>query len=75
MIALLLSNPLIVAIFGGVVAVIVAFFGGNVRGSRRERDKQAAERLKARKEADEIEDAIAGRSPEENRQRLRKWAK
>ncbi len=42
-------------------------------GAKAERAKQDAERLKARTVADEIDDAVAGREPSENRERLKRW--
>ena len=39
-----------------------------------ERAKQAASEAKARDVADEIDDAVAGRSPDENRGRLKGWS-
>ena len=78
MIALLLgflSSPTVLAVLAVIVGLVGAFFGGNVRGSRRERDKQAAERLRAREVADEVDNDIGALSPEQQRERLRKWAK
>lgn len=61
---------------GGVLAMIAAaFFKGRSAGKQAERDKQAGERLKARTEADRIDDAVAGRDPDENRKELRKWSR
>lgn len=70
-----LSNPTMLAIMGGLLAVLVAFFKGNSRGARLERAKQAEAERKARTIADEIDDAVAGRSPDANREELRKWSK
>lgn len=39
-----------------------------------ERAKQAASEAKARDIADEIDDAVAGRTPDENRKELGKWS-
>lgn len=44
-------------------------------GAASERAKREAADRRVNIEAEEIEDAIAGRSPEENRKELRKWAK
>ena len=68
-----LSNPTMLAIMGGLLAVLVAFFKGNSRGARLERDKQADAERKARSIADAIDDAVAGRSPSANRDELKKW--
>lgn len=70
-----LSNPTMLAIMGGLLAVLVAFFKGNSRGARLERAKQAEAEQKARTIADEIDDAVAGRSPASNREELKKWSK
>lgn len=55
---------------GGIVAVLVAIF---FKGRKSERDRQAADRLKARSEADRIDDAVAGRDADANRARLKRW--
>lgn len=39
-----------------------------------ERAKQAASEAKARDISDEIDDAVAGRSPDDNRGRLKGWS-
>jgi hypothetical protein len=44
-------------------------------GARNERARQAASEAKARTIADEIDDAVAGRTADENRERLRKWSR
>ena len=67
------------AVFLLLGGAIIAFFAHGARqravGARKEREKQEAERLKARTEADQIEDAIAGRDPGDNRERLKqKWS-
>lgn len=69
-----LTNPTIVAIFAGAIAVVVAFAKGRLSGAKLERQKQAASDAKAKTVADEIDDAIAGRSPDANRKELSKWA-
>lgn len=73
-------TTIILAVLGKFWPVILAGFGALAWGFRQrraganaERAKQAAREAKARGVADEIEDAIAGRSPEENRKELRKW--
>jgi hypothetical protein len=44
-------------------------------GAKAERAKQAAAEQKARTIADEIDDAVAGRTADENRKRLAKWSR
>ena len=56
-----------------IVAVISAFFAGRRKGHQAEQDKQLRSRMKSRETADDIADAVAGREPGENRNRLRKW--
>lgn len=43
-------------------------------GAKAEQAKRTAERLKARTEADRIDDAVAGRDPDANRKELRQWS-
>lgn len=63
------------AILAAVVAALGWGFHQRLAGARKERDKQAADRLRARTEADKIDDAIAGRDANSNRDALKKWAK
>lgn len=58
----------------GVVAVVIAMFKGRADGAARERTKQLQRDAKAREVADDIDDAVAGRTAAENRKRLGKWA-
>ncbi len=59
----------------GVVSVIIALFKGRVDGAAKERAKQLSRDAKARDTADEIDDAVAGRTAAENKDRLSKWAR
>lgn len=59
----------------GGAGVLLALWKARQSGVKAERAKQAAEELKARDIADEIDGAIAGRSPASNRDELKKWAK
>lgn len=64
----------IVPVLIGAVGILGWFWRGySVRKS--ERAKRAQEELKARTQADEIEDAIAGRAPGENREKLKRWGR
>lgn len=45
------------------------------KGAAKERAKQAEAEVKARDIADEIDDAVAGRSADENRKELGKWSR
>lgn len=60
---------------GIVVAAFVATYArAYLKGRKVERQKQAASDAKAKAVADEIDDAIAGRSPDANRKELGKWS-
>lgn len=63
----------------GAGTIVIAFFAaimkGRMDGAKLERAKQAAEEARARSIADEIDDAVAGRSPDENRKELSKWSR
>lgn len=58
-------------------AAVVAAFGFYMRtlGKNAERAKQARAEAKARDISDEIDDAVAGRTADENRRRLKRWSK
>ena len=58
-----------------VIAVFVAtYIKGRLSGAALERQKQAASEAKVKSVADEIDDAIAGRSPDANRDALKDWS-
>lgn len=69
------GNGLLVGLGAVLAAVAAAFFKGRSTGKQSERDKVTEERLRARTEADRIDDAIAGRDPADNRKRLGEWFK
>lgn len=61
-----------------ILTAVVALFGAwriFAAGQNREKAKQVMREAKARTIADEIDDAVAGRTAEENRKRLGTWAK
>jgi len=61
---------------GVVIAAFVAtYVKGRISGATLERDRQAASEAKAKSIADEIDDAVAGRSPDANRTELGKWGR
>lgn len=73
------------ALFAGILAdlwpILVAIVGAigwglhqRRAGAKAEKAKRTAERLKARTEADRIDDAVAGRDPDANREELRQWS-
>lgn len=75
LLASLLSNSTVLAILGGVILAIGALFKGRIDGAAKERAKRTEDRLKARDIADDIDDAVAGREPAENRKDLKTWSK
>lgn len=75
LLAWLLTNPTVLAIGAGFIAVVAAFVKGRLSGAEAERNKQAADQAAARSEAQEIDDAVAGRAPDANRTELGKWSK
>ena len=71
--AWLLSNPTIIAIIAAVVGALGYGYSQRRAGAAKEKARQAASEAKARTIADEIDDAVAGRTAEENRKRLKGW--
>lgn len=61
----------------GTLMVFLTFIGTVLfkKGQISERHKQAERERRARSEADEIEQAVAGNDPEENRKHLGKWSR
>lgn len=59
----------------GAGLVVGAWFAGRRGGAADERAKQAGARLDDMAEAKRIEDAVAGRSEAENRERLGQWSR
>lgn len=61
--------------FGAIViAFIATYMKGRLSGAKRERDAQVAAEAKARSIGQQIDDAVAGRSPDENRKELGEWS-
>lgn len=65
---------------GGVYAILTALIGAALLYARKTgkdavKNEQAREEAKARDVADEIDDAVAGRDPTSNRERLKTWRK
>lgn len=69
-----LSNPTVIAIFGGMVAALIAFMRGRVSGAQKERDKQLRERIAAREIADEVDNDVGAMPPERVRDELARRA-
>lgn len=63
--------------FVGAAVIIAAFAAtfikGRLSGAALERQKQAASEARAKSVADEIDDAVAGRTPDANRNELKDW--
>lgn len=68
-----LTNPTLLAIMGGVVAVLVAYIKGGVDTAAKERAKRDAEEAKARDIADQVDNDVGALPPDKARQELRKW--
>ena len=71
----LLSNPLIATALGVFFAFVAGNMQGRLTGAHREREKRAAEELRAREVADEIDEDIGALPPELARKELREWSK
>lgn len=69
----LLSSPTLLAILGGVIAVVGAFIKGRLDGAKKERAKQAASRQKARTIADEVDNDIGAIPADQARKELSTW--
>ncbi|MCX8572869.1 MULTISPECIES: hypothetical protein [Hyphomicrobiales] len=69
----ILSNPVLIAIMGGLLAALVAFLKGNSRGARLERDRQARAEQKARDVADQVDNDIGALPPNRAREELKRW--
>lgn len=61
------------AFLAGAIGIAGAWLVGRRGGAQRERDKAARARLEDIRKADSIDDAVAGRTPDENRERLKRW--
>jgi hypothetical protein len=66
---------ILIAIAVAILAALGWGFHQRKAGIASEREKQAAREAKARTIADEIDDAVAGRSPDDNRKELGKWGR
>lgn len=67
--------PYIIAGVVGLISFLGYGYSQRRAGAAKEKARQAASEAKARTIADEIDDAVAGRTVEENRKRLGTWAK
>lgn len=71
----LLQSPTLLAILGGIVATVAALMRGRVQGAKREREKIAAEELKARDDFTEIQSDVGVLRDAEAREELAKWGR
>lgn len=69
----LISNPTLLAIMGGVVAVLVAYIKGGIDTAKKEHAKREAEEAKARDIADQVDNDVGALPPDKARQELKKW--
>lgn len=74
-IAFFLSNPTILAIGATIIGAIGLAFQQRLAGAKAERNKQAVVTAAAATEGQKIDDAVAGRSPSDNRKELGTWSK
>ena len=70
-----LSSPTILAIGAAFIAALGWGFNQRLVGARKERAKQAGERLAARSEADKIDQAVAGMTDDEVLKEQAKWSR
>jgi hypothetical protein len=63
--------PYLLAGIAGLAGLLTAYS----KGQAREKAKQAQADAAARTEGQKIDDAVAGRTPDDNRGRLSKWSK
>jgi hypothetical protein len=71
----LLSNPTVLAIGAGIIAVAGAWMKGRLSGAKAERNKQAAEEAKARDIADQIDNDIGELPADAVRKEAKTWAR
>lgn len=69
------GNGLLLALLAGVVAAVTAWLRGRISGAKAERNEQASKRLDSIVTSKEIDDAIAGRDANANRDALKKWSR
>lgn len=66
--------PYAIAAGGALIAAIAWGFHQRLAGAKAERNKQVAANAAAATEGQKIDDAVAGRAPDANRERLGKWS-
>lgn len=75
LLAWFLTNPTVIAIGGGFIAAVVAYMRGQIVGGRKADAKRAADELRARDVADQVDSDIGALPPDLAREELRKWGK
>ena len=73
LISSLISNPTLIAIFGGIILAIGALFKGRIDGAAKERQKQAAAETKARDISDEVDNDLGTLTADQKRKELGTW--
>jgi len=72
-IAAILSNKLVAGLGAGAVAMLGAWLAGRCKGAKAEQRRQRRARDRTNARIDKSEDAVAGRTADENRDRLKRW--
>lgn len=75
LIAWVLSNPVILAAIAGVIGMFGVGVQQRRAGARREREKQAADELRARNVADKVNRDVDALPSDQARKELREWSK
>ncbi|WP_434723054.1 ABC transporter permease [Mesorhizobium sp. RIZ17] len=71
----LLTNPTVLAIGAGIIAAVGAWVNGRVTGAKAERNKQAAEEVKARDISDQVQNDVGALPADAARKELKSWSK
>lgn len=69
----ILSNPVVLAVMGGVLGALVAFLKGNSRGAHLERLRQVETELATRDIADQVDNDTRALPPNKAREELKRW--
>lgn len=75
LLAWLLTNPTVLAIGAGVIAVAGAFIKGRLSGAKAERNKQDAEEAAARDISDQVQNDVGALPADALRKEAKTWAK
>lgn len=67
-----ISNPTLLAIMGGIVAVLFAYIKGGIDTARKEHTKREAEEAKARDVVEEVQSDVGAMSADQVRAELAK---